>query len=184
MDTTPKQRTVCPAESPPPPCTAYIAIGSNLGQRADNCRTGISALAAVKGVEMLAQSRLFFTEPVNYENQQWFVNAVIKIQTVLSPSDLLRQLKIIEIRAGRTTPAIRFGPRILDLDILFYENIIINSNTLEIPHPRMHKRQFVLRPFCDIDPDIMHPVFKKTVRQLSDALSTAEVPEKKVLVCR
>jgi 2-amino-4-hydroxy-6-hydroxymethyldihydropteridine diphosphokinase len=162
--------------------TAYISIGSNIGQRSDNCRSGITALTKIDGIDLIAQSRMFLTEPVNYEDQEWFVNAVAKIATTLTPKVLLAQLKNIERTAGRTAPKIRYGPRILDLDIIFYEDKIINSNTLKIPHPRMHKRLFVLRPFCDIDPHIMHPVFQKTIRQLSDALQAGDTGDKKVLV--
>lgn len=162
---------------------AYISVGSNLGERADNCQQGIATLADLDGVELLTQSRLFLTEPENYEDQDWFVNAMAKIETTLAPMELLKQLKAIEVAAGRIEPKIRYGPRILDLDIIFYGDIIIDSEGLQIPHPRMHKRQFVLRPFCDIDPGIMHPVLKKTVQQLSDALlSTTDMESKKVLV--
>lgn len=162
---------------------AYISVGSNLGERADNCRQGIATLAALDGVKLLTQSRLFLTEPENYEDQDWFVNAMAKIETTLAPMELLKQLKAIEVAAGRTTPKIRYGPRILDLDIIFYDDIILDSKDLQIPHPQMHKRQFVLQPFCDIDPDITHPVLKKSVQQLSDALfSTTDMESKKVLV--
>ncbi|MFP4039428.1 MAG: 2-amino-4-hydroxy-6-hydroxymethyldihydropteridine diphosphokinase [Desulfosudaceae bacterium] len=152
------------------PHSAYISVGSNLGRRNDNCRRGIKELAAAEGIEVLRQSRLFLTEPVDYLDQEWFVNVMVKIETTLEPLALLAVLKDIEHRAGRTIQPISFGPRVLDLDILFYEDLILDSETLVLPHPRMHKRNFVLQPLCDIDPDVEHPVYKKNIRELRDLL--------------
>ncbi|MFO8049950.1 MAG: 2-amino-4-hydroxy-6-hydroxymethyldihydropteridine diphosphokinase [Desulfosudaceae bacterium] len=152
------------------PHSAYISVGSNLGRRDDNCRLGIKELAAAEGIEVLRQSKLFLTEPVDYLDQEWFVNVMVKIETTLEPLELLAVLKDIERRAGRTIQPITFGPRVLDLDILFYEDLILESETLVLPHPRMHKRHFVLQPLCDIDPDVEHPVYKKNIRELRDLL--------------
>ncbi len=150
--------------------TAYISVGSNMGRRAENCRQGITALAETDGIEVVCQSKLFLTEPVDYEKQRWFVNVTVKINTRLVPQALLSVLKEIERRAGREDQGIRFGPRVVDLDILFYEDLVLTSEKLVIPHPRMHKRRFVLQPLCDIDPDVRHPVYKKNIRQLYDML--------------
>lgn len=149
---------------------AYISIGSNIGHPAENCSLGIAAIAATEGIELLAQSKLFLTEPVDYLEQPWFINAMVKIRTSLDPLSLLAALKNIEREAGRKAQAVKFGPRVLDLDILFYEDMVINSEILVLPHPRMHKRHFVLRPFCDIDPTVEHPVYKKNIQQLFDML--------------
>ena len=149
---------------------AYISIGSNVGDPAGNCRKAMAVIAATEGIELLARSKLFWTEPVDYPDQAWFINALIKVRTSLEPSDLLAVLKAIERGAGRREQGVRFGPRELDLDILFYEDRIINSESLVLPHPRMHRRHFVLRPFCDIDPTVEHPVYRKNIQELYDML--------------
>lgn len=149
---------------------AYISIGSNVGDRAENCSGAMAAIGAADGIEVISRSKLFWTEPVDYLDQPWFVNAMVKISTTLEPLELLNVLKQIERESGRAEQKIRFGPRVLDLDILFYEDRVINSDRLVVPHPRMHQRGFVLRPFCDIDPTVEHPVYKKNVQQLFDLL--------------
>jgi 2-amino-4-hydroxy-6-hydroxymethyldihydropteridine diphosphokinase len=149
---------------------AYISIGSNIGDRAENCRQAMASLEATDGIDVLARSQLFLTEPVDYVEQPWFVNAMVKVRTSLEPLALLAVLKGIERLAGRLEQPVRFGPRVLDLDILFYDDRVLNSETLVLPHPRMHQRHFVLRPFCDIDPNVEHPVYKKNIRQLFDLL--------------
>ncbi|MBL7180756.1 MAG: 2-amino-4-hydroxy-6-hydroxymethyldihydropteridine diphosphokinase [Desulfobacterales bacterium] len=150
--------------------TAFIGVGSNLGNKRLNCRNGIDALTKSGTAVLKDQSRFYKTEPVDYEDQDWFVNAVVKIETPLDPFELLKTLKSIELRAGRIRNPIRFGPRILDLDIIFYDDLVIKTSQFEIPHPRMHKRHFVLKPICDIDPTVVHSVFKKDVRHLLDDL--------------
>ncbi|MFP4446613.1 MAG: 2-amino-4-hydroxy-6-hydroxymethyldihydropteridine diphosphokinase [Desulfosudaceae bacterium] len=150
---------------------AYISVGSNMGQRDVNCRQGIALLAESEGVEVIRTSRMFLTEPVDYLDQEWFVNVMVKIETTLEPLALLAVLQEIERRAGRTSRPIPFGPRILDLDILFYENMILDSEQLVLPHPRMHQRHFVLQPLCDIDPEVEHPVYKKNIRELCEMLN-------------
>ena len=123
----------------------YISVGSNLGNKLENCRNGVEALIHSGSSRLLAQSRFYRTEPVDFRDQDWFVNYVIKIDTSLKPGALLRLLQQIQQDAGRIQDTVRFGPRKLDLDILLYDDLIINSPDLEIPHPRMHKREFVLR---------------------------------------
>ncbi|MDY6822205.1 MAG: 2-amino-4-hydroxy-6-hydroxymethyldihydropteridine diphosphokinase [Thermodesulfobacteriota bacterium] len=151
--------------------TAYLSMGSNIGDRTENCTRAIATLAATDGITVCRQSRFFYTEPVGYVHQDWFVNVMIKVDTTLAPDALLKTLKAIERENGRDPVGLRFGPRVLDVDIIFYEDMVVNETDLTIPHPRMHKRHFVLRPFCDIDPEVIHPVFKKNVRQLRDALN-------------
>lgn len=147
-----------------------ISVGSNLGEKLQNCRKGIEALTATENCELVQHSRFYRTEPVDYTDQAWFVNGVFKIQTGLNPWELFEEIKHIERAAGRKPQTIRYGPRILDLDILIYDKLIIETDDLTIPHPRMHKRRFVLMPVCDIDSNIQHPVFKKTMKQLLEAL--------------
>jgi len=152
---------------------AYISVGSNLGQKLDNCRKGIASLTRCTDIRLIAQSSIYRTEPVDYQDQDWFVNYVVKIETVLEPLALLDGLKSIEDAAGRTRNSVRFGPRVLDLDIIFYDEMVMDHPRLVIPHPRMHKRRFVLKPACDIDPHIIHPVFHRTVQLLLEDLDKA-----------
>jgi len=150
--------------------TAYIAVGSNIGERRLNCQNGIAALTASGKTSLKAQSGFYLTEPVDYTDQDWFVNWVVKMDTILDPYQLLDELKSVERNAGRTNDAVKFGPRVLDLDILFYDEWVLDSPKLIVPHPRMHKRRFVLKPICDIDPTLVHPVLKMDMRSLLDSL--------------
>ncbi len=149
---------------------AYIAFGSNIGHRFENCTDGIKRLAQSGKAVILKQSGFYETEPVDYTDQDWFVNGVVKIGTSLDPSDLLKMLKSIEKEIGRTQTVVRYGPRILDMDIILYDDLVLNSPQLTIPHPRMHKRRFVLCPICDIDPDVIHPVLHYNMQILLDKL--------------
>ena len=154
--------------------TAYIGVGSNIGNKLLNCKNGIQALTRANKVVVMDWSRFYKTEPVDYKDQDWFVNFVVKTETTLDPFQLINELKSIESDAGRTYDSIRFGPRILDLDILLYDDLVTNSSGLVVPHPRMHKRRFVLRPICDIDPKIVHPVLQKDMQYLLDRLGENE----------
>jgi len=115
-------------------------------------------------------SAFYKTSPVDYSEQDWFVNAVVKIETALKPFELLDLLGSIEKAVGRVQNPIRFGPRVLDMDIILYADYVIETDRLIIPHPRMHKRRFVLQPICDIDATIKHPVLGQDVRILLDSL--------------
>jgi len=149
---------------------AYISTGSNIGEKCRNCRQGIDALTK-GGISFLRDRSLFYaTEPVDYKDQDWFINIVVKIETFFDAFELLEQLKKIESKAGRIGSEKRFGPRILDMDIIFYDDLVIKSPKLVVPHPRMHKRRFVLKPICDIDPTIVHPVLQKNMKYLLDKL--------------
>jgi 2-amino-4-hydroxy-6-hydroxymethyldihydropteridine diphosphokinase len=151
-------------------CTAYISVGSNLGRKLENCRKAITALTCCGTCRLIDQSPVYQTEPVDYRDQDWFVNYAVKIETTLDPFSLLDTLKSIERDAGRARDAVRFGPRVLDLDIILYDAMVVDTLKLVIPHPRMHKRHFVLKPICDIDPDIIHPVFRQTMQSLLEGL--------------
>jgi len=150
--------------------TAFISVGSNIGDKLLNCRKGIAALTAGGRSVLKSRSHFYRTEPVDYDDQDWFVNAVVEIETRSEPAVLFRELKQVEKDFGRKKDAIRFGPRILDLDILLYDRLILASAELIIPHPRMHQRRFVLQPMCDIDPHVAHPVLQKDMQSLRDAL--------------
>lgn len=145
---------------------AYISAGSNIGDRLANCQKGIEALGESGDTRILAQSRAYATEPVDYKDQDWFINLVVKLETGHDPFQLLDHIESIQRAAGRLQDPIRFGPRILDLDIILYNDHVIESERLIVPHPRMHKRRFVLKPICDIDPAIVHPVLKQEMQSL------------------
>jgi 2-amino-4-hydroxy-6-hydroxymethyldihydropteridine diphosphokinase len=153
--------------------TAYISSGSNIGEKLSNCQKGIAALTDSGDCVLQAQSKFYMTEPVDYMDQDWFVNAVIKITTGLAPLALLHKLKSVELQAGRTE-TVRFGPRVLDMDILLYDNIILNDAGLSVPHPRMHRRRFVLQPICDIDPTLVHPVLQRDMQFLLNHIKDDE----------
>ena len=154
--------------------TVYIGAGSNIGNKLLNCRNGIASLTTFGKAVLKDRSRFYRTEPVDYEEQDWFINCVVKIETTLTPFQLLSRLKAIERDAGRMNHSVRFGPRILDLDILLWDDLVFNSSELVIPHPRMHKRRFVLQPICDIDSKIIHPVLMKDMKTLLEMLDKNE----------
>ena len=149
---------------------AFISVGSNLGDPIQNCRQGIRALCRDEQVRLVASSTYYATEPVDYLDQDWFINAAIKIETELAPLDLLVRMQAVQEASGRKADSIRFGPRVLDLDIIFYEDLVLKTAQLTIPHPRMHKRRFVLQPICDIDPSVVHPVLGENVQTLLNRL--------------
>jgi 2-amino-4-hydroxy-6-hydroxymethyldihydropteridine diphosphokinase len=149
----------------------HIGIGSNLGERQANCRRAVERLRQ-KGITMRKVSSLYETEPWGVDNQPLFINMAVEAETPLSPEDLLYVLKEIEREAGRQE-TIKWGPRVVDLDILLYEERIIDNEQLRIPHPYMHQRGFVLLPLAEIAPDTIHPVVKKTIRELKEELRGA-----------
>ena len=153
---------------------AFISVGSNLGDKIENCRRGVTDLIAVSASRLVVQSPVYQTEPVDDRDQDWFVNYLVALETMREPEELLSDISQVERAAGRIRSERKFGPRVLDLDIILFGSRVIESNLLTVPHPRMHKRHFVLRPLCDIDPDIIHPVFQKTVGQLLDELDAAD----------
>ncbi len=154
--------------------TAYISVGSNIGDKLLNCKRGVEALTDSGASTITAWSYFYKTSPVDYKDQDWFINAVVKIETILKPEDLLKEMVSVQHYAGRLYDRVRFGPRILDLDIILYDNLVVSSPGLTIPHPRMHKRLFVLKPLCDIDSSIIHPVLKKDMRYLCENLNDYE----------
>ena len=143
---------------------AYIGIGSNLGNRQENCLRAIELLQK-KGIIVKKRSSLYETEPWGVKEQPLFLNMAIEVETKLNPGALLRILKDVEKEVGRKEST-KWGPRIIDLDILLTDNIVLNKDNLKIPHPLMHKREFVLRPLCEIAPDIKHPVLKLSMNEL------------------
>jgi 2-amino-4-hydroxy-6-hydroxymethyldihydropteridine diphosphokinase len=151
----------------------FIGFGSNLGDSPENCRAALRAIGADSRNRIVKISPFYRTEPVGKKDQDWFINAVAAIETSLGPGDLLRFLQHIERRMGRERKE-RWGPRIIDLDILFYGNQVIRNEDLEIPHPRIPGRRFVLAPLNDIAPDLQHPLLEKTMAELLSALPQRE----------
>ena len=156
---------------------AFIGIGSNMGDKARRCEEAISEILKVDNHTLLAKSSFYKTQPVGYTAQDWFVNGVIKIETDLEALDLLRALKTIEGRMGRLE-TFRWGPRAIDLDLLLFDGTCLETPEVTIPHPRLQERQFVLVPLAEIDPDLLHPVFKKSVRRLLEDMKEDQGVEK------
>ena len=144
---------------------AYIGIGSNLGDKLKHCEKAISEISKIDRHKLLARSSFFKTQPIGYTSQDWFVNGVIKIETDLEAPELFRTLKAIESQLGRTE-TFRWGPRTIDLDILFFDDVETHTEELQIPHPQIQNRQFVLIPLAEIDRNFIHPVLKKTLQEL------------------
>jgi 2-amino-4-hydroxy-6-hydroxymethyldihydropteridine diphosphokinase len=149
---------------------AFIGIGANMGRPAETCRTAVGQLAEIPGVKLLRSSSLYRTEPVGPRDQDWFINAVAEIRTGLPPGLLLKALKEIERRLGRTE-GMKWGPRVIDLDILLYGQEVIREGELVIPHPEMHRRRFVLVPLCELASYAIHPAFGVSMSGLLDRLS-------------
>ena len=144
--------------------TVFLSLGSNLGDRAANIARAFEALAGA-GVRVLRQSALYATEPVNLPTQSWFLNCVVEAETDLMPRQLLRALQEIERALGRTR-MVRQGPRTIDIDILFYGSSVVRMPDLEIPHPRIQDRRFVLVPLNEIAPTLSHPLLHESIAAL------------------
>ena len=155
---------------------AYIALGSNLGDKEANLRLGVEGLRSTRGCRVEAVSDFLVTEPYGGVEQDDFLNGAMKIRTLLTPHELLDRLHEIEQEAKRER-IIRWGPRTLDLDILLYDDLILDEEELHIPHIEMYKRDFVLKPLCQIAPYVRHPVYNRTAAELLAALETQEAGE-------
>lgn len=154
--------------------TIYLALGTNLGDRAANLKQAIAAMPPQ--ITVKAKSSVYETPPWGYEEQPKFLNQVLKAKTYLDPDTLLKHLKRLEVALGRKE-SFTNGPRLIDMDILFYDDLIVNTPTLTIPHPRLHERAFVLMPLMDISPELVHPVLQKSIHDLAE-LCNAEGIEK------
>jgi len=149
--------------------TAYLALGSNMGNKEQYLNLGVEGLRSTRGVEVLAVSDFIVTAPYGGVEQDDFLNGAMKIRTLLPPHELLDRLHEIEQEANRER-IVRWGPRTLDLDILLYDDLILDDEELHIPHIEMYKRDFVLKPLCQIAPYVRHPVYHRTVQELLDTL--------------
>ncbi len=149
--------------------TVYLSLGTNIGNRAENLRQAITSLPPQMRVKK--KSKVFETPPWGYTDQEPFLNQVVKVTTYLEPEPLLKHLKRLEVALGRKA-TFRYGPRLIDLDMLFFDDLVLDTPILTIPHPHVHDRGFVLVPMMDIAPDHMHPVMKKSIREMIALCST------------
>jgi 2-amino-4-hydroxy-6-hydroxymethyldihydropteridine diphosphokinase len=145
--------------------TAYIGIGSNIGDSQRNCHEAIEKIAAIDGCRVMSVSSFYLTEPVGVKTQEWYINGVVSISTAMPVHDLLNALLQVEANMGRVR-TVKWGPRIIDLDILLFGQDIIDETDLKIPHPMMHLRKFVMAPLAELAPEIVHPVLGKTMTEL------------------
>jgi 2-amino-4-hydroxy-6-hydroxymethyldihydropteridine diphosphokinase len=150
--------------------SVFVGLGSNLGRRAENLRWAISELKA-KGFELIHSSRIYETKPAGFRYQPKFLNMVIEAQTDLEPLECLKTLKTIESRLGRRR-WFKNGPRSIDLDLLFYDQAVVNTGELTIPHPRLHRRPFVLFPLLEIAPNLRHPRLGVSIAEMVKELSS------------
>ena len=154
---------------------ALIGVGSNLGLAVENCEKAISLLNNSEFIQVTAYSSLYQSEPVGKKDQPWFVNGAVEVSTSLTPEELLQHLLDIEHQFGRKRKE-KWGPRIIDLDLLDYDGKIFNSETLTLPHPEMTQRRFVLEPLSEIAGSTIHPLEKKTILDL-----LKELPQKQLV---
>lgn len=154
---------------------AFLSLGSNKGDRLSVIQQAVNFLSADNSVEIAAASSFYETEPWGKKNQNWFVNAVIAVRTELSPVELLRVCQDIEAKLGRNRKLEEhWGERPIDIDILFYDNLIFSNEILSIPHKFVHKRAFALVPMLEIKANYVHPVLNKTISELHEELEDPE----------
>jgi 2-amino-4-hydroxy-6-hydroxymethyldihydropteridine diphosphokinase len=155
--------------------TVYLSLGSNLGDREANLREAIRKLADLGNV--VAASSFYETEPVELTAQPWFLNCAVKLDTEKMPRQLISAILGLEQSMGRQRKQ-KKGPRIIDIDILLFGSSVIEVPSLTVPHPKLHERRFVLEPLAEIAPDARHPVFKRSMRELRDALPPGQTVKK------
>ena len=153
--------------------TAYIAIGSNMESPAKNCIEAADLLDNHPAISVSSRSSLYETEPFGKSDQGWFVNSVVEVTTHLSPELLLNACMAIENKMGRIREE-KWGPRIIDLDVLFYDDCVFKEGNLEVPHPGIAERSFVLVPMNEIAPDYVHPKMKKNIETLLEEIPTPQ----------
>ena len=160
-----------------PHITAYIGIGSNLGTPEKNCTKAIEKISSTKDIKIISKSSFYQTEPIGGVQQGWFVNSAIEIKTDLSPENLLSVLLNLELAMGRIRKE-KWGPRLIDLDLLLYGNLVLENKGLTLPHPEIQNRKFVLIPMCEIAENLIHPTLKKTIKTLLQESSDVTIVKK------
>lgn len=150
----------------------FLGLGANVGDRERNINSAIEFLQGK--VHDIKVASIYESKPVGYKNQANFLNTALMGFTDLSPLELLNFIKQIEVKVGRVK-RLRWGPREIDIDILFYEDLIYQDNSIQIPHPRLQERDFVLKPLLDLESKFIHPVFKKSLSDLYSKLETKEL---------
>lgn len=155
--------------------TVYLSLGSNLGDRAANLRTAIEKLGEIGTVA--AVSSFYDTEPVEVTAQPWFLNCAVKLETEKMPRQLIAAILNLEQGMGRQRKQNK-GPRVIDIDILLFGTSVIEMPSLTVPHPALHLRRFVLEPLAEIAPEVRHPVLRRSVRELRDALPSGQTVRK------
>jgi 2-amino-4-hydroxy-6-hydroxymethyldihydropteridine diphosphokinase len=153
---------------------AYLALGSNMGDRELNLLRAVAEIGKIRDVRITALSGFYDTEPVGPVPQDPFINAVLRCDISLGPHQLLDELQRIETGVFRRNRDIPQGPRTMDLDILFFDDLVISDDRLTIPHPRLHQRRFVLVPLCEIAPDLVHPLIRDSVKKILESLPAGE----------
>jgi 2-amino-4-hydroxy-6-hydroxymethyldihydropteridine diphosphokinase len=154
--------------------TAYLSLGSNLGDRELNLLRAVSEIGRIAGLKITALSRFYETAPVGPVPQDPFLNAAMRVETSLSPEQLLRVLQKLETETFKRRRQVVWGPRTMDIDILFFGDRTVADEGLNIPHPRLHQRRFVLAPLAEIAPELLHPVLRQTITELLAALGDSQ----------
>ena len=154
--------------------TAYLSLGSNVGDRDTHLAHALERLASTD-IRVVRVSRIYETEPRDMPDQSWFLNQVVEIETSLFPKQLLSRLQKIELGLGRIRGGASKGPRTIDIDILLYASAIVSTPGLEIPHPRLPDRRFVLEPLAELAPELRHPGTRQSVREMLAAVRNQKV---------
>ncbi|MBT89127.1 MAG: 2-amino-4-hydroxy-6-hydroxymethyldihydropteridine diphosphokinase [Spirochaetales bacterium] len=150
----------------------YLSIGTNLGNKIENLKNAISRLSSIVTIDSI--SSVYETEPLNVQKQDNFLNIAIEVQTNFPPLELIEKLKKIESEMGRVLSELN-KPRIIDIDIIFYNSIILDEVRIQVPHPRAHKRAFVIFPIMDLNPAFVHPILNKSLMEISKNLSNQRI---------
>jgi 2-amino-4-hydroxy-6-hydroxymethyldihydropteridine diphosphokinase len=154
--------------------SAYIALGSNVGDRELNMLRAIAEIGKLPGSKIKAISGFYDTQPVGPVAQDNYLNCVLRLETALPPIELMTELQRIETDVFKRKRTVHWGPRSMDLDIIFYDDLTLEEENLVIPHPRLHERRFVLEPLAEIAPDLLHPRLGRSIAEILRTLNSAE----------